>query len=375
MVKNMMNDQLKILFLALESYSLVGGLQQFNRRIVSALSELSQKHNWIQPTVILKGDKPEDVNGRSENVIFRACGHAKATFLSLAIKESKSANVLLLGHVNLLPIAFFAKLINPKIKIILFVHGVDVWGVNARKVKKIDPFLIKFVNRIASVSSFTAKKMSDIFNVNAEKFIVFPNAVDLLSERIVIDKNKKNPLLLTVSRLSENEGGKHHDSVLKALPKILEKIPNVRYRIIGDGVLRPKLEELATTLNVRNAVQFMGRVSDEDLAKSYVEASIFVMPSEKEGFGIVFLEAWLRKIPVICGTEDASHEVISDSKDGFAIHHDDTDLLAEKIIHILKNPIMAMSMGESGYQKVMQNYLMQNFTVNLEKLLDEIKNA
>lgn len=246
MMNNIVSQkQKKITFVALESYSLVGGLQQFNRRVVSALSELSQKYNWTQPIVILKGDEPEHVKDRQERVIFKACGQSKSEFLRALVKECRNTDLLLLGHVNLLPMAFLSKLINPKIKVILFVHGVDVWGVNSRKVKKWDPFLIRFVNRIASVSNFTAKKMSATFHVPLEKFIVFPNAVDSLVDYSQIEKKEKNPLLLTVSRLSANETGKHHDSVLKALPQVLEKIPNAKYRIVGDGVLRTNLEELA----------------------------------------------------------------------------------------------------------------------------------
>ncbi len=131
----------RITFVALESYSLVGGLQQFNRRIVSALSELSQKYSWNSPIVILKGDKPEHVKDYQEHVVFRACSDSKSEFLLTSVKECWGADVLLLGHVNLLPIAFFSKLINPKINVILFVHGVDVWGVDSRNVKRLDPSL------------------------------------------------------------------------------------------------------------------------------------------------------------------------------------------------------------------------------------------
>lgn len=376
MMNNIVSQtQNKITFVALESYSLVGGLQQFNRRVVSALSELSQKYNWTQPIVILKGDEPEHVKDRQERVIFKACGQSKSEFLRALVKECRNTDLLLLGHVNLLPMAFLSKLINPKIKVILFVHGVDVWGVNSRKVKKWDPFLIRFVNRIASVSNFTAKKMSATFHVPLEKFIVFPNAVDSLVDYSQIEKKEKNPLLLTVSRLSANETGKHHDSVLKALPQVLEKIPNAKYRIVGDGVLRTNLEELAKSLDVNYAVEFTGRVSDEVLAQSYAEASVFVMPSEKEGFGIVFLEAWLRSIPVICGTEDASHEVIADGVDGFAIHHANIDQLADKIIDILQHPDKAEKMGKAGREKVIQTYLMTNFIDNLDHLLKDVKNG
>lgn len=361
---------MKVLFLALDAYSSIGGIQQFNRRIINALSELIFESKMVSAKVILKGDHRKDLSNIPSNVTIFGSGSSKIDFCLKNIQSFRDADILLLGHVNLLPFAFIAKIFNPKINVKLFVHGIDVWGVNSRKIKKLDRYFIKFVDQIASVSSFTAHKMSESFLVSQEKFSIFPNAVDPLDQT---DVGKglinKAPILLTVARLSENERGKHHDSVLRALPKIIQVIPDVKYRIIGDGVLRTELEGLAASLGISNAVEFKGRVSDEDLAKSYEEASIFVMPSEKEGFGIVFLEAWLRKIPVICGTEDASHEVVSHGVDGFAIHHDDIDSLSEKIIFLLENKNSAINMGKAGHQKVLENYLMNNFVKRLNSLL------
>lgn len=355
-----------ILFAALDAYSKVGGIQQFNKRIVSALLE---DENLNEISVVIKDDNYSDIQQKSNKISFITCDQSRVKLIVNTLKLAKSKDTLLLGHVNLLPLAFLSKIINPKIKVILFVHGIDVWGVNSRKIKKSDRFLIKFVDKIASVSAFTAQKMSESFNVNIENFTVFPNAVDPLKENSSNFDSTKKLLLLTVARLSENEKGKHHDSVLKALPKIIEKFPEVKYRIIGDGILKKDLEDLAQSLGVINSVEFKGRVSDEELAKSYQEASVFVMPSEKEGFGIVFLEAWLRKVPVICGTEDASHEVVNDGRDGFAIHHNDIDLLADKILFLLSNSSIAAEMGNQGNIKVIENYLMANFVANLSSLL------
>ena len=363
------NSNQKILFLALETYSMVGGIQQFNRRIINALSQLAYDQNIKYAEIILKGDDEKDFLSVPSNIKIEGCGSSKLDFFLKSIRAIKASDLVLLGHVNLLPFAFLAKIFNPKVKVQLFVHGIDVWGVNSRPLKKTDPFFIKFVDKIASVSAFTAKKMSKSFLVPQEKFVIFPNAVDPLAKKENLACIDKKPLLLTVARLSENEFGKHHDSVLKALPKVLQKFPDLKYRVIGDGVIKKDLQKIAESLGVVNAVEFKGRVSDEDLAKSYEEASIFVMPSEKEGFGIVFLEAWLRKIPVICGTEDASHEVVSHGIDGFAIHHNDIDLLAEKIIYLLSNPENARAMGQLGEKKVKEKYLMPNFTTNLFNLL------
>lgn len=365
-----------ILFVALETYSLVGGLQQFNRRVVSALSELSKKYNGTQPTIILKGDELEHVKDRPEHVVFKACGQSRKAVVREVLSESTRTDIMLLGHINLLPMGLLVKCLRPSLKIVLFVHGDDVWNdPTYRRMKFWDLLILRFIDRIAAVSEFTANRMAKEFGVPCEKFTIFPNAVDPLINKNIFKSTvkKESQMLLTVARLAEHDGGKHHDSVLRAMPQILEQIPSTRYRIVGDGALRPKLEALAKELKIIHAVEFVGRISDDELASSYSEASLFVMPSEKEGFGIVFLEAWQRGLPVICGTEDASHEVISDGIDGFAIHHTDIDQLAEKIIYILQNPETAIEMGKAGQRKVDEKYLMVNFVQNLDQLITEVK--
>lgn len=362
---------MRITFIALESYSLVGGLQQFNRRLVSALSDISLKNNYPKPIIVLKGDLKKHVEHRVESVEFLPCGYSKLALLKSIIVEARVSDLFLLGHVNLLPLAFISKIVNPKLKIVLFVHGEDVWNTtHARPMKFYEPLLSKLLDCVASVSTFTADRMAKAFHISRHKFIVFPNAVDTLQASESIEL--KQPTILTVARLAQHDWGKHHDSVLRAMPEILKAVPNAVYKIVGDGVLRSGLESLANELQIEHAVAFLGRISDDDLAQIYAEASVFVMPSEKEGFGIVFLEAWLRNIPVICGTEDASHEVVSDGVDGFAIHHDDIGEISKKVIKLLENPDLASDMGKAGRQKVLRKYLMVNFTANLEYLINEV---
>lgn len=363
----------RTVFAALESYSRVGGLQQFNRRVVTALADLSGQAGGPAPIVVLRGDRAEDVAGRSEHAVFCPCGPVRGLFLHQVLAAAWRADILFLGHVNLLPVAAMAKAINPRLKIALFVHGDDVWNDPVyRKMRPWEPFLTRFVTLIGAVSAFTAERMARAYRVPQEKFTLFLNAVDPLPQPPAPAAAIRAPLLLTVARLSDHDRGKHHDSVLRALPTVLAAIPETRYRVIGDGVLRPQLETLAQELGVAAAVEFTGSVSDDDLARAYEEAAIFVMPSEKEGFGIVFLEAWQRGLPVICGTEDASHEVVSDGIDGYAIHHNDIAGLAARIIGLLTDPERAAAMGEAGRQKVERQYLMANFTTNLEHLLKEL---
>ena len=75
----------------------------------------------------------------------------------------------------------------------------------------------------------------------------------------------------------------------------------------------------------------------------------------------MFLEAWQHGLPVICGTEDAAHEIVSHGEDGFAINPQDVPLLASSIELLLSDPARAAQMGRRGAEKVDRHYLNDNF--------------
>jgi glycosyltransferase involved in cell wall biosynthesis len=87
------------------------------------------------------------------------------------------------------------------------------------------------------------------------------------------------------------------------------------------------------------------------LLDEYVKASVFVMPSLYEPFGIVFAEAMAHKLPCIGTRICAMPEIIDDNQSGFLIPPQNTQLLAERLITLLKNPALCKTFGECGYQK------------------------
>ena len=129
------------------------------------------------------------------------------------------------------------------------------------------------------------------------------------------------PILLTVGRLVKRKG---HDNVILALPKILEKIPNLLYVIVGDGENKYSLEELVEERKLQKSVYFAGNVTDEELAHWYKQADIFIMPAREingdvEGFGIVFLEAALSRLPVIAGRSGGVSVAVLDNQTGLVV--------------------------------------------------------
>lgn len=366
-----MTDDKVTIFCALETYSLVGGLQNFNRRVIEHLDGFSRSGAIAPATVILMRDNPTD----SPLLPFVRFCHPGANRFAFAWKfllSVRRAETLLLGHVNLLPLSLVARLVRPGLPILLFVHGDEVWNApEHRPMRFYEPWMLRAVTRIASVSRYTAGRMASSFHAPASKFLLFPNAVDPIEARAT--QKFGPPTLLTVTRIGPGDREKNVDKALRAFARLDAELPELVYEIVGDGSLRDELEALARELGISNRVRFLGRVDDATLCEAYERADVFILPSSKEGFGIVYLEAWQRGLPVICSREGASSEIVSDGIDGFAVDPNDIDALAERLRLLLSNRATARAFGERGRVKVEENYLDAVFETRFHELLRELR--
>jgi phosphatidylinositol alpha-1,6-mannosyltransferase len=162
--------------------------------------------------------------------------------------------------------------------------------------------------------------------------------------------------------------------MISAIADLKERLPGVKYEIVGDGGLRPELEALSNRLGLSDIVTFHGRLGDRELHEAYARASVFAMPSNKEGFGIVYLEAWQHGLPVICSSVGASSEIVSDGVDGYVVDPTNVSALADRLHQLLTEPELAKAMGERGRQKVERKYLNANFRLHLDAILEEMSN-
>ncbi len=155
------------------------------------------------------------------------------------------------------------------------------------------------------------------------------------------------PRLLCLGRLIHDKG---FDLALSALAALAARHPRVEMVVAGDGPARPDLERQAAGLGLAGRVTFVGWVTPEQVPALLNTATVVVMPSRREGFGLVALEAALMARPVVATRVGGLPEVVLHEQTGLLVARDDSHGLAEAIASLLAHPHVGARLGQSARQ-------------------------
>ena len=185
--------------------------------------------------------------------------------------------------------------------------------------------------------------------MSVDKIFVVPELIDLEGwERSL----RQAPLaegptrILCVAHLYVRKG---IDTLLRAFARVRgESI----LRIVGVGPEMGRLKQLAHDLAIGTRVHFLGHLPFDRLIAEYRNAAIFALPTEQEGFGIVFLEAMASSLPVIATRATAVPEVVEEGTTALLVSPRDDAGLAETIAKLLAEPKMRRALGSAGKMRV-----------------------
>ena len=315
-----------------------------------------------------------------EPSVFKGFVGRKTAFIKNILKAALQQDVLIVGHINL-AIFVVAKVLKPSLKIILIAHGIEVWQ---QKLGFFQRKLLKTADLILAVSSYTKNELIRIHQVSGEKVKVFPNTIDpffrlkesfekpdYLLERYNIGKNI--PVLLSICRLSGEEGYKGYDTVLKTLPAIQKEYPGIKYLVVGkyDESEKERLQELARNLKVEDALLLTGFVTEEELTDHFLLGDLFVMPSTNEGFGSVFIEAMVCGLPVVAGNKDGSVDALANGELGILVDPKSVQEITKAILISLSKKLSKEQKKELQ-ENAMQRFNFINFSERLKKMLQSV---
>ncbi len=216
-----------------------------------------------------------------------------------------------------------------------------------------DPLLERMLREAAwvvSVSEALKAEVGELAPEIAERSSVIYNAVELPA-LVPAPLPRDVPRLVCLGRVVHDKG---FDVALAALAELAPRFPNARLVIAGDGPARPELETQAKALGITDAVEFVGWVAPERVFELMNSATLVVMPSRRETFGLVALEAALMGRPVVASRVDGLPEVVADGQTGLLVDKEDPTALARAIAQLLEDAGTAERMGQAARRRAQE---------------------
>ena len=281
-----------------------------------------------------------------------------------AYKIVKKHQIGLIQVSHVLPCGTIAYLIQKRLKMpyIVYTHGLDLRLVqnNPRK-RRLAEKVLKNAQKVVANSGYTKGELLKL-GVSEDKIVmVYPCPAlqddGVKADTSVVPEGKKT--LLTVSRLVKRKG---HEIVIKSLPEVLKKIPDLVYVIVGEGEYKSESQNLVKSLQLQGHVIFAGQVSDEKLSDYYKACDIFIMTpvelpdGDIEGFGIVYLEANAFGKPVIGSKSGGVVEAVEDNVSGLLVEPGDVQETGEAIVKLMQDSELRKKLGEQGKKRVQEEF-------------------
>ncbi|HMN45746.1 MAG TPA: glycosyltransferase family 4 protein [Povalibacter sp.] len=369
-----MTTRRRILHVIHERIGAVGGIQRFDLRVLRTLSGIAQELGYEFEVLALNGVATGIALPEAIRLVTADGSRARLLWLLLQRHRRAQLDLVFVAHLRLQKALWPARLLFPGSRYLLFVHGIEAWSAGrTRRNRLAARAIVRFcVDDVVSVSRFTARRFRDAFAATRHRLHLLPNALDLSPEDAQVREPRPvmhQPVVLTVARMDPHDLPKGISAALRAIALLVPQFPQLRYRIVGDGALRSGYEALAAELGLQTRVEFLGRVAEQALRSIYDEADVFLLPSSKEGFGIVFLEAWRQALPVVCGNVDASTEVVEDGVDGFTVDPHDPEAIARALRRLLDDAVLRQTFGQRGREKVARDYSGAVFAERLQRIV------
>lgn len=191
-------------------------------------------------------------------------------------------------------------------------------------------------------------------------------------------------IILTVSRLMERKG---QDIVIKTLPIVKKKFPNIKYILVGTEVIgneKDKLQKLVKKFDLEDVVIFAGSVNNNGLLDYYTLCNVFILTPKEvrtgnfldvEGFGIVYLEAGCCEKPVIGSKSGGVPDAVMDDKTGLLVDPGDVKQTAEAILRLFEHPELGKKLGKHARKRVVEELNWKNISQKILKIYRTISSS
>lgn len=365
--------ELRVLLITPEYPPALGGIQSLLHEITAAMPRAS--------VMVLTPDAPggaafdEAAGVHAERVPIRGSTPLVRNLVfnlrALLRLPAWRPDVVLNGHVVTTPLAFAAAR-RHRVPLVVYAYGKEIQGR-----PRLAAWGLRHSAAAVAISEFTRGLLLETVRGrrHAPVHVVHPG-VRIPEE--TPGKPGGGPFtLVTVGRLRDWYKG--HDIVLEAMPRVLARLPDARWVVLGDGRRRAALEARAVELGVDHAVTFLGAVPDATKDAWLQQADVFVMPARYpkgevagEGFAIVYLEAASWGVPSIAGNVGGPREAVVDGVTGLLVDPESAEQVADAIIELGATPELARQLGAQARRRAEAEFTWAAVADELETILRDI---
>ena len=361
----------------LHYYPVIGGLERWTQNIAEGLTNKAK-------VFVVTGK----VKNESQKEILNQVNIARTSLFSLGNLSYSSLIYILTA----LPFIFFKSLSIIKKEKVNVIHSQGFLSgllgyllskltntpyiVTVQKLEQSKSFLRKLVYNNAKVCIAASNKIKEYFEgIDCKNIVVIPNGIDLKRfQNLERETNRKKLglknefAIITVARLEKVKGLKYLIESINVLRnKYQLSVTGYKLLIVGDGRERENLKSLARKLNIEDRVQFLGQIPNEKVSEYLSASDCFVLPSLKEGFGIVILEAMAASIPVIGTKVGGILDIIKNEESGILVQPKDPKELAEAIFKVYSQKEFTRNLIQNA-KNSLGKYNWKNITQKVYKI-------
>jgi len=300
-------------------------------------------------------------------------------FLFKEIKK-REINHVLVGHI--LPLGtityLLSKILNFKYTVIM--HGMDFqFAIRNKRKAYLTKKILENADLVICGNNYLAnlvKKRIELKSIKILNPCISKNIIQKDKQNIEYIRKKyklkDKKILISIGRLVKRKG---FDKVIEIFPKLLQKYPNLIYIIIGSGPDADYLKEKAS--NLKENILFLENIEETEKWSWLQTGDVFIMPSRNingdfEGFGIVYLEANLAKIPVIAGNSGGVGDAIKHNYNGLLVNPENNSEIKNAIIDLFKDSKLKNKLTDNGYKRVINEF---NIEKQIKNLYDFYNNS
>jgi glycosyltransferase involved in cell wall biosynthesis len=252
-----------------------------------------------------------------------------------------------------------------KIPYVVWGQGSDIY-LPDRFTRMTSKSILQNADAVLALTEDMKQKMREICDRDIS---VVPNGIDL--ERFKNssggEKGSNAKTIIFVGRLHPVKGGQY---LIEAMAIVHRAMPDVKLVIVGDGVERTRLEQLAKKLDLNSCIQFAGQVPQERIPQIMHQADVFALSSLSESFGIVNIEAMAAGLPIVATNVGGIPDIVEEGVNGYLVNAKNPEELADKILFLLQNDEMREEISANNREKA-ELYTWDKVTGIVEKIYFE----